>query len=133
MDIALVIDRTKSVGEENYDAMMESVKSLISKYKVGPENDHIAVMTFAGDATVRPSLLDPKYHSISGLHGLINDMVKNDVLGSPTRTDIALDMVNKKIFTPKFGDRPGSPDILIVFTDGGKHDLESLQQCFATT
>ena len=122
MDIAIVIDRTKSVGEDNYDTMMESVRLLISRYLIGPENDHIAVMTFAGDATVRARLDDPQYHSISGLNALIDDMEQNDVLGSPTRTDIALDVVNKEIFTPENGDRPDSPDILIVFTDGAKHE-----------
>lgn len=99
-----------------------SVKMLISKFKIGPDNDHIAIMTFAGDAPVRASLNDPKYHSISGLNELIDDMEQNDVLGSPTRIDIALDVVNKEIFTPENGDRPDSPDILIVFTDGGKHE-----------
>ena len=122
MDLAIVIDQTKSVGEENYDKMMESIRMLISKYKVGPDNDHVAIVTFAGQAKVRANLDDPKYHSISGLNDLITEMEHNDVLGSPTRTDIALDLVNKEVFTEANGDRPDSPDILIVFTDGGKHE-----------
>lgn len=120
MDIAIVIDQTKSVGEDNYDTMMESIRTLISKYNVGPDDDHIAIVTFHGKATVRASLGDSKFYSISGLNDLITEMEHNDVLGSPTRTDIALDVVNKDVFTAANGDRPNSPNILLVFTDGGK-------------
>ena len=121
LDIALVIDRTKSVGIDNYKTMMDSVRLLISKFNVGPENDHIAILTFAGRTQVRAHLGDSKFHSVRGLSELISTMKTHDVLGSSTRTDIALDTVNKLVFTPENGDRPDSPDILIVFTDGGKH------------
>ena len=119
-DICITIDQTKSVGKRNYVTMLESIKDLIDSYNVGPENDHISIVTFHGKAFVRSRLDDAQYHSVDALKALIQEMQDNDALGSPTRTDLALEAVNKEVFTAANGDRPESPDILIVFTDGGK-------------
>ncbi|KAL9970174.1 hypothetical protein ACROYT_G022504 [Oculina patagonica] len=122
LDICIVIDRTESVGASNYNTMLESVRTLISKYNVGPDKTHISIVTFAGDATVRASLDDSRFHNKEGLNNLIDEMEANDKLGNPTRTDIALEVVNNEVFTAKNGDRPESPNVMIVFTDGGKHE-----------
>ena len=121
LDICIVIDRTASVGASNYDTMLESVRTLVSKYDVGPDKTHISIVTFAGDAKVRASLDDPKFQNKKGLNDLIDDMIANDKLGNPTRTDIAMEVVDKEVFTAKNGDRPESPNVMIVFTDGGKY------------
>ena len=119
-DICITIDQTKSVGASNYVTMLEAIKDLVASYNVGPENDHVSIVTFHGDVFVRSRLDDSQYHSVDALKALIQEMQDNDKLGSPTRTDLALDTVNKEVYTPANGDRPDSPDILIVFTDGGK-------------
>ena len=121
MDICIAIDKTKSVGADNYATMLESVRTLISKYDVGPDKTHISIVTFAGNADVRASLDDARFHSQKGLNDLIDEMEDKDKLGSPTRTDIALKVVNKEVFTVGNGDRPDSPNVLIVFTDGATH------------
>ena len=117
-----MIDRTQSVGAKNYDTMLESVRTLISKYNVGPDKTRVSIVSFAGDATVRASLDDPEFHNKVGLNDLIDDMKTEDKLGNPTRTDVALEVVNNEVFTVENGDRPDSPDVMIVFTDGGKHE-----------
>ena len=121
LDISIVIDRTKSVGGKNYDSMLESVKKLISQYDVGEDKTHFSIVTYAGDAEVRVSLDDPKYHSEEALHQLLDEMIDKDKLGSPTRTDLALKKVGEEVFVEKKGDRPKSPNIMIIFTDGGTH------------
>ncbi|XP_078375647.1 uncharacterized protein LOC144658999 isoform X2 [Oculina patagonica] len=121
LDISLVIDRTKSVGGGNYDAMLDSVMNLISKYDVGEDRTHFSIVTYAGDAEVRVSLDNPKYHSQAALKQLIQDMKDKDKLGNPTRNDIALKTVGEDVFVEKNGDRPESPNIMIIFTDGGTH------------
>ena len=122
LDISIVIDRTKSVGGKNYDLMLESVKKLISQYDVGEDKTHFSIVTYAGDAEVRVSLDDPKYHSEEALQQLLDEMIDKDKLGSPTRTDKALKLVGEEVFVPrKNGDRPKSPNIMIIFTDGGTH------------
>ena len=48
-------------------------------------------------------------------------MKKKDNLGNPTRTDNALKVVGEDVFNEKNGDRPESPNVMIIFTDGGTH------------
>ena len=121
LDIAIVIDQTKSVGERNYDKMLDSIKSLIDKYDVGEDKTHFSIVTYAKNAKVRVSLDDPKYHSNEALNKKLDEMKENDKLGSPTRTDTALKTVGEEVFDSWNGDRPGSPNIMIVFTDGNTH------------
>ena len=118
LDIAIVIDQTKSVGMRNYDKMLDSIKSLIEKYDVGEDRTHFSIVTYARNAKVRVSLDDPKYHSRKALTKLLDEMKKRDKLGNPTRTDIALKIVREEVFATENGDRPESPNIMIVFTDG---------------
>ena len=101
--------------------MLDSVMNLISKYHVGEDKTHFSIVTYAGKAEVRVSLDDPKYHSQEALQKLLQDMKENDKLGSPTRTDKALKTVGDEVFNEKNGDRPKSPNIMIIFTDGGTH------------
>ena len=115
-----MIDKTKSLRASNYAAMLESVRTLISKYDVGPDKTHIAIVTFAGKATVRASLDEEKFQNQKGLNDLIDDMKANDKLARPTRPDLALEAVNE-VFSIGNGDRPDSPNVMIFFTDGGKH------------
>jgi len=101
--------------------MLDSVKSLIDKYDVGEDKTHFSIVTYAKIAEVRVSLDDPKYYSNEALEELLDEMKENDKLGSPTRTDVALKTVGEKVFVEKNGDRPESPNIMIVFTDGKTH------------
>jgi len=67
------------------------------------------------------SLDDSDYHSNEALEDLLDKMKEKDKLGSPTRTDVALKTVGEEVFVARNGDRPESPNILIVFTDGNTH------------
>ena len=106
---------------ENYDKMLDSIKSLIYKYDVGKDKTHFSIVTYAKRATVRVSFNDSKYHSKEALKDLLDDMKANDKLGSPTRTDVAMKTVGKEVFGAENGDRTESPNIMIVFTDGNTH------------
>ena len=101
--------------------MLDSIKSLIDKYDVGEDKTHFSIVTYAKNAKVRVSLDDPKYHSKEALKELLDDMKEKDKLGSPTRTDVALKTVGEEVFVAENGDRPESPNIMIVFTDGNTH------------
>ncbi|KAJ7385872.1 hypothetical protein OS493_013908 [Desmophyllum pertusum] len=119
LDISLVIDRTTSIGAANYDAMLDSIMTLISKYDVGENKTHFAIVTYAFNAEVRVSLDDVKYHSQEALREGIEEMKAKDKLIHRTRTDKALKKVCDEVFVPEKGDRPESPNVLILFTDGG--------------
>ena len=101
--------------------MLDSVKSFIAKFDVGKDKTRFSIVTYAKNANVRVSLDDPKYHSNEALNEKLDEMEKNDQLGSPTRTDIALKIVDEEVFVKKNGDRPEAPNIMVVFTDGNTH------------
>lgn len=101
--------------------MLESVRTLISKYHVGPDKTRVSIVTYHNKGQVRASFDDAKYQSQKGLNDLLDEMKAKDKLGNPTRTDIALEVVNKEVFNTKNGDRPDSPNVMIVFTDGATH------------
>ena len=42
----------------------------------------------------------------------------DDHLGSPTRTDKAVEAANEQLFTMNGGDRPDFPNVMVLFTDG---------------
>uniref|UniRef100_UPI003754A12B vWA domain-containing protein n=1 Tax=Salmonella sp. s54412 TaxID=3160128 RepID=UPI003754A12B len=48
--------------------------------------------------------------------------------GGKTLTGDALRVVNRYIFNEKNGDRPGVPDVLILFTDGKAHDFNKAKK-----
>ena len=95
--------------------------NLIDMYNVGESKTRFSIVTYAGDAVVRVSLGDPKYHNKDALQQLLQDMKDNDKLGSPTRTDRALKKVGEEVFVKENGDRQESPNIMIIFTDGNTH------------
>ena len=98
--------------------MLDAIKSLTDKYDVGEDKTHFSIVTYAANANVRVSLDDPKYHSNGALEKLLDEMIANDKLGSPTRTDRALKTVGEEVFVTENGDRPESPNIMTIFTDG---------------
>ncbi|XP_066028698.1 coadhesin [Pocillopora verrucosa] len=121
LDISIVIDQTKSVGADNYDAMLDSVMALISQYDIGEDKTHFSIVTYAKGAKVRVSFDNLKHQNQAALRALIEKMKKKDKLGNPTRTDNALKVVGEDVFNEKNGDRPESPNVMIIFTDGGTH------------
>ena len=118
IDLSIVLDQTKSVGAANYDKMLETVRKLISKYNVGPDQTRVSIVTFAKQAEIRVSFDDDNYQSQKGLNNLIDEMIKKDKLKGTTRTDVALETVGKDVFNSKKGDRPDAPNVMILFTDG---------------
>lgn len=99
--------------------MLDAVKRLVSKIKVGEDQTHFSIITYAGDPELRVKLNDNLYHSNDALQQFLDGMKNNDKLESPTRIDKALKMVGEKVFVSENGDRPKSPNVMIIFTDGG--------------
>ena len=100
--------------------MLNSIKNFIGMFSVGKKKTHIAVVSFAGKAKAR-NLLKGRVASKKKRLRKLLDKMKDEELSSPTRTDLALEKVFTKIFTSANGDRPGNPNIIVVFTDGGLH------------
>ena len=101
--------------------MLESVRTLISKYNVGPTKTRISIVTYDKKAQVRVSFKELEKQNKDALNSLLDSMKARDKLGGITRTDLALETVGNEVFTTANGDRPNSPNVMIVFTDGATH------------
>ena len=119
MDVALIADKTKSVGQENFKLLKGFLLQVTDSLHISPETTHEAVFTFARWPKVLNTFNDSKYHSNEAMHMLIDGIDSN--LRSPTRTDRALEAANDKLFTLGGGDRPDFPNSLVLFTDGRTH------------
>ena len=109
------------MGKANYKKMLESVRTLISKYNVGPTKTRISIVTYDKKAQVRVSFKELEKQNKDALNSLLDSMKARDKLGGVMRTDLALETVGNEVFTTANGDRPNSPNVMIVFTDGVTH------------
>ena len=99
--------------------------NLINKFHPAPEADHFGLITFHSKAILAFDFADTRYHDKDALlNRIANELL---VLELQTRTDLALTMARDKLFTEAGGDRPGKPNIMIVFTDGKPTRLNSKQ------
>ena len=124
VDISVVIDKTKSLGIDNFIKMKEAVAGMMDQFNIGKDDTHVSVMSYAGSPMVYNRLDDGRYHSVEAVKKLIIGMTNK--LGNPTRTDLAMDAVKKQVFLPNKGDRPGTSNLMILFTDGGTKQPESI-------
>ena len=119
MDLALVADKTKSIGKDNFQLLKGFLLQITGSMDISPKTTHEAVITFANNSKVLNTFGDNQYHSNEAMHMLIEGI--NDNLNSPTRTDRALKAANDQLFTTEGGDRPQFPNSLVLFTDGRTH------------
>ena len=116
MDLALVADKTKSIGQDNFQLLKGFLLQITDTMDISPNTAHEAVIPFANNAKVLNTFGDNQYHSSEAMHMLIKGIDNN--LNSPTRTDRALQAANDQLFTTDGGDRPLFPNSLVLFTDG---------------
>ena len=123
IDISVVMDKTKSLGTENFIKMKETVAGMMEQFHIGKDFTHVSVMTYAGNPTTYNELGDRRYFSGTAVKNLILGI--NNKLGNPTRTDLAMVDVRDRVFVDRAGDRPGVTNLMILFTDGGTKQPES--------
>lgn len=116
LDVAFLLDRTRSVGPENYRLLKGFVLEIVDSLDIGPDTTHAAFITFAGIAKILNSLNDSTYHSNEAVHNLIWN--SPNYLGGRTYIDRALYEADQNIFTLEAGSRPEIPKVLILLTDG---------------
>lgn len=131
MDIAMVIPTKGNVGNDNYAAMIRSVEHLIKQFSVLKGSSRIAIVQFANKAKVRFDLSD--LSSPDKLQKVIQAMHnENEDLGKEMRIYNALQQVSKKVFKEGRDKRPGSLEVIILFThkpanDDKIHVIEELE------
>jgi len=119
MDIALLVDTSKSMTETQRGNLATLIDRLLDKYPVSPKGNHYAFMTFDRFARIRNKFNNQSRYDQKALEGLIEKKIRiSKRLKWGTRSDIALYRAAKELFTKEGGDRADAKNILLVFTDG---------------
>lgn len=116
MDVAFLVDRTKNIGDGNYQLLKGFLLQLAGALTIGHNATHTGIILFAKYPSLKNTISDPNFHSNAAVRHQIDGF--DDTLGRPTFTDRALIEANLSLFTEEGGDRTGFPNVLILLTDG---------------
>ena len=116
MDVAFVIDKTRSIGVVNFMLLKGFLLQLTGAMHISPDTTHAGVITFNRKATLLSTLADKNRYNNEAFHDHILSI--SVILGARTFIDKALKLAAEKFFTEREGDRPRFPNVLILFTDG---------------
>ena len=127
-DLGLVVDTTKSLGQESeiLPFLKDVTSLLVQEFDISADKTHVSLETFNNKAQVHNKLNDPTFWSKDAFLDLIQGKISE--LKSPTRLDFALEEANREMFTEANGDRPGVPNVLVMFTDGRTHESTDLEK-----
>ncbi|KAL9968596.1 hypothetical protein ACROYT_G020705 [Oculina patagonica] len=116
LDVAFVVDRTNSIGLENFRLVKGFLLELADSLTIGPNATHTGYILFARNPNLLNTFADTRYHSGASVHQLITSIPEE--LGGRTYIDRALKKADDALFTVPGGDRPEFPNVLILLTDG---------------
>ena len=95
---------------------MSFLVDLVDNFDPSPDGDHFGLVTFNRKATTEFTFADRRLYSSDALKARIREIPLK--LSLQTRTDLAMKAARDNLFSPKGGDRPDNPDIMIMLTDG---------------
>jgi Mg-chelatase subunit ChlD len=119
-DIVFVLDSSGSVGQANYQKMLQFVKSMASNFPIGSDKVRIGVETFSSRPYTEFNLNKNLDHA-----SVATAIDHISYKSGGTNTGTALKDMYTKMFTAPNGDRPGVPNIAIVVTDGRSNNRPS--------
>ena len=116
LDLAIIIDKSKSVGQGNLKRLKQNLVSFLHLFEVSAQGTHVGMISFNDNAELLFDFKDDRYHEEDQLKERIKEIPLK--LELKTRTDLALTLAKEKLFTVEGGDRPNVPNVCVVFTDG---------------
>ncbi|CAH1788901.1 unnamed protein product [Owenia fusiformis] len=108
-DIAILLDSSGSIGENNFYSILDSLKTLTNRFN---KDTNVAFITF-GDSSV----LRFGFQTYSDRSSLLGGIGSVGYSGGATNTGSALRMARDQVFG-RSGDRGDASNIAIVLTDG---------------
>ena len=114
VDVGFVLDSSGSLRND-YGTEKDFLKALAATFGVSDDGARAGVVTFSYYTEHSIKLND--HTSLSTFNEAVD---KIPLMGSTTRIDKALRMVQKDMFTIANGARPGVNKVLIVLTDGSQ-------------
>lgn len=115
MDIGVIMDRSGSVGGDNFEKAKQFVISLVHKLQISSHGTRIGIIPYHSDAEVAVKFADVAYQTPDAMTRLIKGIHYTHGL---TRTDKAIELANTQLFSDSGGYRNDKPNVLIVMTDG---------------
>ncbi|XP_026769416.3 collagen alpha-6(VI) chain [Pangasianodon hypophthalmus] len=115
-DIIFLIDGSGSIDPNDFSKMKKFMSTIVSNSTVGKDGVHFGVVQFSSSPKVEFAL--NKFSDKLQMQQAVNQMQQ---LGGGTMTGAALGILSG-YFDPPEGGRPGTPQILIVITDGESQD-----------
>ncbi|KAK7493781.1 hypothetical protein BaRGS_00014922 [Batillaria attramentaria] len=112
-DIVFLLDKSGSVGQDNFNKMLSFVKAVSTNFDIGPNDVQVGVDTYSTSFNEEFTL------GQFGNKGQIDTAVDGiHYTGGGTNTGPALTAMTQQSFTTAAGHRAGVPKIAIVVTDG---------------
>ncbi|XP_017333441.2 collagen alpha-6(VI) chain isoform X1 [Ictalurus punctatus] len=115
-DIIFLVDGSGSIDPEDFSKMKKFMNTIISKSVIGKDSVRVGVVQFSSDSNAEFPLKE-----FSDKLQIQQEINKMQQLGGGTMTGAALSTLSE-YFDPPEGGRPGTPQILIVITDGESQD-----------
>lgn len=128
LDLGMVVDTTKSIGEENIPLLKDSLKHIIRRMGVSPSGTHVSFETFAADSVLHNTFNDASFHNTIAMENLISNSVKN--LTKITRLDFAIFKADEEMFNADNRRRIGVSSVLLMFTDGKSHPTTNFTKAY---
>ena len=113
MDVSFLMDASESIGLQNYNVMLDFVKSLAKAVNISPSGSHASVVIFSDTSRVEIKLDD--YYNIREFNKALQEV---PYLGQRTRIDKALRVASVGVFSNNAGMRPGVRRVAVLLTDG---------------
>ena len=120
MDVAFLVDKTKSLGAANFLLLKGFLLELTAALKIGPDATHVGLILFANRPKILHTFADDRLYTNDAVDQAISRIPI--VLNSPTFIDKGMIAADRQLFTEAGGDRPTFPNVLIVLTDGRTND-----------
>ena len=104
MDLAILLDASASIGDENFKLAKDLVKNLARRFEVSRDKVRVCVISYSQHINIFPTFSD--YQDEKSIE---NNLEKHFFEGSSTGTGKTLEAVNFEVFSEKAGARIKRP------------------------
>ena len=118
MDIAILADRSRSMSTDSRAELIKAVNVLVRELGVSETGNHFGFVTFAVNAILHNKFSNPFYYIAKNLKRKVEKEVMFEPDRDSTRTDLAMQLTETKLFTKDGGHRPNARSVLLLITDG---------------